>query len=71
MGVYEGRGQLSKGIKDLMQKWAETKGYWQDAVAKQFEEERLLSLERDLKSTMSAMDHMATLLQQARHDAGE
>ena len=71
MGVYEGRGSLAKAMKDLFQKWAETKGYWQHSVAKQFEEERLLTLERDAKSAMSAMDHMAVLIQQAKHDAGE
>jgi hypothetical protein len=71
MGVYEGRGQLGKAMKELMQKWAETKGYWQDSVARQFESERLGQLEHDAKSAMTAMDHMAVLLQQAKRDSSE
>ena len=30
MGVYEGRGQLAKAIKSLMQQWAETRSSWSD-----------------------------------------
>jgi hypothetical protein len=71
MGIYEGRGQLAKAVKELMHKWSETKNYWQDAVAGQFEQDRLQNLEKDAKVAMSAMDHMASLIQQARHDAGE
>ncbi|MGA2501015.1 MAG: hypothetical protein ABSH20_25035 [Tepidisphaeraceae bacterium] len=71
MGVYEGRGQITKSMKDLMQKWAETKGYWQDAVAAKFEAERLMPLEYDIKTAMGAMDHMAILLGQAKRDASE
>jgi hypothetical protein len=71
MGVYEGRGQLAKALKELMQRWAETKGYWHDSVAAQFEAEKLAALEHDIKSAMSAMDHVAVLVQQARRDAGE
>jgi hypothetical protein len=68
MGVYEGRGQLAKGMKELMQKWLETKSQWQDAQAKHFEENCLLPLEGDLRAAGNAMDHMAILLQQIQRD---
>ena len=71
MGVYEGRGQITKSMKELMQKWAETKGYWQDAVAARFEAERLHPLEYDVKTAMGAMDHMAILLGQAERESSE
>ena len=68
MGVYESRGQLSKGIKDLANRWLETKGAWDDAVSRKFEDRYLQPLEADLKSAASAMDQMAILLSQIRRE---
>ena len=68
MGVYEGRGQLGKLMKQLMGQWMETKGYWDDAVSREFEEQHLQPIEQDLKSALAAMDHMAVVLQQVRRD---
>ena len=71
MGVYEGRGQLSRAIKDLKQRWLEAKSQWDDANAERFEEKYIVSLERDLVSALSAMDSMAVTLSQAKHDCEE
>ena len=71
MGVYEGRGQLSRALKDLKQRWLETKSSWDDSQADHFEEKYVDPLEQDLRSALSAMDTMAVLLSQARHDCSE
>jgi hypothetical protein len=71
MGVHEGRGQLNRGIKDLMMRWAETKSNWHDAQAAKFEEKFLFTLEQDLRSAFSAMDQMAVLIAQAKNDCEE
>jgi hypothetical protein len=71
MGVYEGRGQLTKAFKALMLHWHETRMSWDDAQAKRFEENVLVPLQMDLRQAESAMDHMATLLHQAKHDCSE
>ena len=68
MGVYEGRGQLGKGLKQLMLRWSETRMSWDDAAALAFEKKFLEPLEIDLRSAVGAMDHMATLLSQIRRD---
>jgi hypothetical protein len=68
MGVYESRGQLSKGIKELNNRWLDTKGSWDDAVSRKFEERYLLPLEADLKSAAAAMDQMGILLSQIRRE---
>ncbi|HEX2972331.1 MAG TPA: hypothetical protein VHP11_08350 [Tepidisphaeraceae bacterium] len=68
MGVYEGRAQLTKAMKQLRLQWTQTTSEWHDTMSKDFEEKHLLTLEMDLKSALSAMDHMATLLQQAHRD---
>lgn len=68
MGVYEGRGQLSKALRDLLRQWAEACAAWQDANTAQFEKEFLLPLEQDVKNALAAMDHMAVLLNQIRQE---
>lgn len=68
MGVYESRGQLSKGIKELGNRWLETKGAWDDTVSRRFEERYLHPLESDLKTAAAAMDQMAILLGQIRRE---
>jgi hypothetical protein len=71
MGVYEGRGQLGKSLKDLLHRWAEVKGSWEDAQSKQFEEKFLDPIQQDLKQAMAAMDHVAVVIQQVRRDSSE
>ena len=71
MGVYEGRGQLSRGMKDLLLRWMEAKSSWDDANSDRFEEKYLVPLEQGLRSAVSAMDTMAVLISQAHHDCDE
>jgi hypothetical protein len=68
MGVYEGRGQLTKAMKELMARWYETKTDWDDIMSKHFEEKYLVNLQQDMRIAMSAMDQMAVLLSHAKHD---
>ena len=68
MGVYESRGQLAKSMKDLADRWADTKLDWDDVVSRRFEERFLAPLEQDLRNATSAMDHMAHLLGQIRRE---
>jgi hypothetical protein len=68
MGVYEARGQLAKSLKDLMDRWGDTKADWDDVVSERFEERFLAPLDVDLRNAASAMDHMAHLLSQIRRD---
>ena len=68
MGLYEGRGQLGKIMKDLQQRWHETRMNWDDEQARRFEERFVDVLETDLKIALSAMDEMGAILSQARND---
>lgn len=68
MGMHEARGTLAKSYKELMLRWAEVRGSWDDAQSRHFEETVLRNLESDLKSASNAMDQMAILLSQARRD---
>ena len=68
MGVYEGRGQLARAMKDLMIRWGETQVVWRDAVSKEFEEKVLGSLQRDVVTATAAMNTAAQTLIQVRQD---
>jgi hypothetical protein len=68
MGVYEGRAQLAKAMKELRLRCSDATSGWTDSMSKEFEEKHLVLLEMDLKTALSAMDHMATLLQQIQRD---
>ena len=68
MGVYESRGQLAKALKDLTDRWSDTKMDWDDVVSERFEERFLAPLDVDLRNATSAMDHMAQILSQVRRD---
>lgn len=68
MSVYESRGQIAKGMKNLLMRWQETRGDWDDAVSRAFEKDFLEPLEMDVKNAMGAMDQMNAILQQARKD---
>ena len=70
MGVHEGRGQLHKALKELMGRWVETKHSWSDVMAEQFEKEQVLPIEGDMKTAVTAMDHMSTVLNQVKRDCG-
>jgi hypothetical protein len=66
MGVYEGRGQLAKAVKELQQKWSQTRMSWNDNVAEEFEKRYLEPIEADLRSATTAMEHMSAVLHSIR-----
>jgi hypothetical protein len=68
MGVYEGRGQLGKASKELINAWLDCKAAWKDANADRFEKKHLVPLEMDLRNAVAAMDVMAQLLAAIRRD---
>lgn len=68
MGMHEGRGTLSKGMQKLMQRWADTRTGWDDAVADRFQERWLEPLESELRNAMAAMDYMGILISTIRRD---
>lgn len=68
MGVYEGRGQLGKGMKELLAAWMETRQSWKDQNADRFEKKHVQPLEMDLRAAVGAMDTMSQLLAQIKRD---
>ena len=68
MGLYEGRGQLGKLLKDLEFRWESARMDWDDEQARRFEERYIETFKSDLKTAISAMDDMAALMVQIRSE---
>lgn len=68
MGMYEGRGSLAKGFKDLNLRWQATRVDWDDAVAGQFEKTYIEPLEMAIRQAIAAMDQSAATLSRVRSD---
>ncbi len=68
MGLYEGRGNLNKSMKDLLIKWDATKQDWSDEVAENFEKDYLAPLEQAVRQAVSTMDQMAQVLSRVDRD---
>ena len=68
MGLHEGRGNLNKGLRDLMLRWQATREEWDDQVAVEFERQYLEPLQQALRNASSAMDQMSQVLQKVDRD---
>jgi hypothetical protein len=68
MGVYEGGAQLSKALRQLMGRWEETRAAWDDAQARELEEKYLIPLQMDLRNTITAMAHVAAMLEKIKRE---
>ena len=68
MGVQDGKSLLGKALKELLARWSDTKTDWNDVMSRNFEKNRLIPLELDLRNASGAMDHMAQTLAQIRRD---
>lgn len=71
MGLYESRGNLAKGTKDLIAKWQYLKSQWDDPQAEQIENETLEPLEKDIRTAGEAMDVMKLLIASAKRDCSQ
>jgi hypothetical protein len=68
MGVYEGRGQLGKLLKDLLSRWHDARMSWDDQQARAFGEKYVHAIEMDLRVAVSAMEQMGALIAQIKQD---
>jgi hypothetical protein len=62
------RARLHNQLKDLRARWQLVKDLWNDPVRQAFEEEHWEVLEARVQAALRAMDQLATVMIQARHD---
>jgi hypothetical protein len=64
----EGNATLAQAIKELTQKWEQTKAYWRDVKADEFEHNYLERLPNLTARTAAAMDEIGVLLRKVHND---
>ncbi len=68
MSMSDSRARLVQATKKLKSDWRQTQETWLDDNCRQFEKLVMDPLEREVSSTVVAMEHMAILLAQAQHE---
>jgi hypothetical protein len=63
-----GSARLNHALKTLRERWEETKGYWSDEVARDFEKNHLLPLESQTNSATRGMEKLAEVFSRLRHE---
>jgi hypothetical protein len=71
MSVQNSRAAISKAVQELLVRWLQTRGEWDDVVAERFEKDFLEPIQQDLKPAGTAMDTMGGLIAQMRRDCSE
>lgn len=68
MNVRGSAGVLGQALKDLSFEWDETKGYWRDLKAQEFERKYLEQLPGPIARAIAAIEEIEGLLRKVRHD---
>ena len=68
MSTNAGLGKLKQAAKDLKTQWDETRAAWHDENSRRFEEHYVVPLLARLRTVELTMAHMASVLQEVRHD---
>jgi hypothetical protein len=63
-----GSARLNHALKTLRERWDETKGYWSDQVARDFEKNHLYPLEALSSNAVRGMEKLAEILVRMRND---
>ncbi|HEX8913418.1 MAG TPA: hypothetical protein VF796_13740 [Humisphaera sp.] len=71
MGLFEAKGQLDRGWKDLMIRWNMTRASWRDNAAAEFEEQNLIPLQANLRNAVSAMTTAAGFISRVRSECSD
>lgn len=68
MSLDTGRYQLHSTYKTASAHWDQTQLAWRDQVAKEFEEQTWLPLEKQVKQVLSAIDRLGQIMARARQE---
>ena len=68
MSLGVGQVQLQEAYKELRLRWANAHEQWDDAMSRDFEQQHVAPLERQVRSAVSAMEQLGELVWQARRE---
>lgn len=68
MSLVSSKGRLIAISKDLSNAWRDTKTYWRDAKAREFESKYIVPLIDNVESAATAIDKLDKILAKVRND---
>ena len=68
MSLSGSKYRLVAITKELSNRWDETKNYWRDAKAQEFEQRYMLELFANVDKTVTVMDKLNELLTKVKND---
>ncbi len=68
MDITTDRAKLHNHLKDLRGRWLNLQDVWNDPVRQRFEEEHWATLEARVQTALRAMEQLATVMTQVRHE---
>ena len=68
MSLSGSKNRLVAVTKELSNRWEETKNYWRDAKAQEFEQRYMLELFANVDKTVTVMEKLHELLTKVRND---
>lgn len=71
MNLHDHKAKLRYAAQKLMLRWDETKSQWNDAVARDFQQQHLEPLEQPLGGALRAMELLSEVLSRAEQDCRE
>ena len=63
-----GSARLNHALKTLRERWDDTKGYWSDKVAQDFDKNHIHPLESQSVTAIRGMEKLAEILVRVKHD---
>ena len=69
--VVTGTKRVQKATKSLKEQWLWTKEYWRDQTAEKYEAEYLQPLGEKVRMTLTAVDRLTEILEEAEKDLSD
>ncbi len=68
MSLAGSRAQLTRRTKELNAAWEQTKNYWRDAKAREFENKYIASLPDAINASVTVIEELDKILNKVRKD---
>jgi hypothetical protein len=69
--IHSASNRLEHATKDLLDKWADAREVWRDAVAREFEQMQILPLETASQAAVNGMQELAEVLARIQADCAD
>lgn len=68
MSLDAGRARLFTSFKTFKERWAEVQLHWHDGVRREFDEQHMEPMERDVVRMLAAIDMLSQVVNQVKQE---